>query len=150
MNLNLEIFYTENLGNLNCYREIIDRFQLCDLPIPMNLYCLHSYLFLKFSEFHDYNSKIEFPIHYFYNKSIMRKGFNCQMVTGLMRNWERQFLVILTISDIIEYLSYHLRLPATKMLVRALPFSHVTMNNAHISEYPLRGAISNPSWELFD
>ena len=67
------------------------------------------------------------------------------MVTGLMRNWERQFLVILTISDIIEYLSYHLRLPATKMLVRALPFNHVTMKNAHISEYSLRGAISNPN-----
>ena len=75
----------------------------------------------------------------------MWKGFNCQMVTGLMRNWERQFLVILTISDIIEYLSYHLRLPATKMLVRALPFNHVTMKNAQISEYSLRGAISNPN-----
>lgn len=53
--------------------------------------------------------------------------------------------VILTISNIIEYLSYHLHLPATKMLVGPLPFSHVTMKNAHISEYPLRGAISNPS-----
>ena len=75
----------------------------------------------------------------------MWKGFNCQMVTGLMRNWERQFLVILTISDIIEYLSYHLHLPATKMLMGPLPFSHVTVKNAHISKYPLRGAISNPS-----
>lgn len=53
--------------------------------------------------------------------------------------------VILTISNIIEHLSYHLHLPATKMLVGPLPFSHVTMKNAHISEYPLRGAISNPS-----
>lgn len=34
--------------------------------------------------------------------------------------------VILTISNIIEYLSYHLHLPATKMLVGPLPFSHVT------------------------
>lgn len=53
--------------------------------------------------------------------------------------------VILTISNIIEHLSYRLHLPATKMLVGPLPFSHVTMKNAHISEYPLRGAISNPS-----
>lgn len=39
--------------------------------------------------------------------------------------------VILTISNIIEYLSYHLHLPATKMLVGPLPFSHVNEKCAY-------------------